>query len=141
PDFIAQTLSGETITLADYAGRNVGLLYISPHCDPCKEKLPAFQALYTRSQQIGLDWLLVSLADTLDETQAMLADFKISMPVLSAPRESNSLAQDYMANATPSYCLVGVDGKVVLSGYPDTETNSPLQKKLEEWGIGKGGDV
>jgi peroxiredoxin len=141
PDFAAQTLDGETVTLANYKGRKVGFLYVSPHCSPCKEKIPFFQALYTNSQQIGLDWLLVSVAGTRDDTQAMIADFEITMPVLFAPRETNPLAQDYQANGTPSYCLVGEDGKVLLSGYPDTEVNASLQKKLEEWGIGKGGDV
>lgn len=138
PDFTAQTLNGETVTLANFTGRKVGFLYVSPHCRPCKDKLPVFQKLYTNSQQIGLDWLLVSVSGTLSDIQAMVTDFNITMPMLYAPDEQNPLAQDYQARGTPSFCLVGEDGKVVLSGYPSTEVNGSLHRKLEEWGIRNG---
>ena len=40
PDFTAETLDGEAVTLATYAGRDVAFLFMSPFCGPCREKLP-----------------------------------------------------------------------------------------------------
>lgn len=44
PDFTAQTLDGKTVTLADYAGKPVVFVFISPTCRPCIDKLPTIMA-------------------------------------------------------------------------------------------------
>src|SRR5437899_6166907 len=45
PDFMAQTLGGATVTLADYAGRSVALVFLSTTCQPCRDRLPTLEKL------------------------------------------------------------------------------------------------
>lgn len=120
PDFSAQSLSGETVTLATYAGRNIAFIFISIHCGPCHEILPRLEPLGPKAARAGVELVLVS-ADELDETRAYVAKQNIGLSVLIASRKSNPFMEDYKSTATPSYCLVNEQGKVQSAGYPSLE--------------------
>ena len=45
PDFTAETLDGEAMTLDDYAGKSIALIFVSPTCKPCLNKLPELHEL------------------------------------------------------------------------------------------------
>lgn len=120
PDFTAHTVEGTTVTLADYKGRSVAFLFISSTCSPCRDALPSYEALFPKAKQHGTELVLVSTADA-EQTQGMVAQFNITLPVLVAPQESNSFSKDYKISGTPHYCLVDVDGKVQSTGFPSRE--------------------
>jgi peroxiredoxin len=126
PEFTAQTTSGEAVTLADFAGRKVAFLFISPRCDPCREAMPNDIELFPKAKQAGLDIMLVSNTE-MDETKAFVEEFKLSRPIILAPRD---LLKDYNALSTPSFCLINEQGKVISSGYPSKEFDG--WKKLVE---------
>src|SRR5258706_10943407 len=60
PDFMAETLSGEKVTLAMYAQREVVFIFIAPTCRPCLEALPRYNALGMKAAQSGVEIVLVS---------------------------------------------------------------------------------
>lgn len=71
PDFQAEMLTGETVTLADYARKAVSFIFISPHCSPCLEKIPTLNALAPKAvvlqkqgQQV-VGWEIVSVRPDL----------------------------------------------------------------------------
>lgn len=115
PDFTAQTWQGEAVTLATYAGRSVVFIFISTFCAPCRTALPEYEALSCMAAKAGVDIVLVS-GDGAAETQAFVADFDISLPVLVAPQSTNSFHQDYKSPGTPSFCMVNEQGVVQSSG-------------------------
>src|SRR5699024_11976097 len=43
PDFELETLSGETVTLADYRGQKVMLNFWATWCPPCRAEMPDMQ--------------------------------------------------------------------------------------------------
>jgi peroxiredoxin len=131
PDFTAQTLSGETVTRATYAGSQVGFVFLSTHCGPCRELLPRFEPLGAKAAQAGVNLLLV-IDDELEATRAFAEQYHITLPVLIAPRETNSLMNDYQARSTPSYCLVNAQGKVQSSGYPNFDGEA-WKDWLDSW--------
>jgi peroxiredoxin len=116
PDFQAQTLTGETVTLADYARKAVSFIFISPHCSPCLEKIPALNALAPKAKQAGVEIVLVNTDGDKAETAAFVEKHNVKLPVLIASMERNSFASDYKANATPCYCLLNPDGYVEAAG-------------------------
>lgn len=120
PDFTAQTLSGETVTLSALAGQQVGLVFISTHCGPCREIMPRFEPLGMKSARAGVNLFLVS-GEEVEETRAFVEQFGMSVPVLVAPRATNHLMEEYKADQTPSYCLINEHGKVSSSGYPNLD--------------------
>lgn len=130
PDFTASTLSGETVTRSTYDGRNIGFVFISTHCGPCHEILPGIEALKHKASQSGIELTLVSV-DDLIETQAYVEQRDIHLPILVAPRDTNSFMQDYRAAGTPSYCFVDEQGKVYSAGFLSMHQGE--WKALDTW--------
>ena len=120
PDFTAQTLSGETVTLSSYAGRNVAFVFISTHCTPCHEILPSLALLAPRAARAGVELVLVS-SDEMEETHTFVEKEHISLPVLVAPIKNNAFMEDYKSMSTPSYCFIDGQSRVQSSGYPSLE--------------------
>lgn len=142
PDFSAETLDGSQVSLASYAGRNVAFVFISPTCSPCREKMPAFNALQPKAKGAGVELVLVSDSGR-DETRTFSAEFTTSLPLLIASRTDNPFMKDYKANGTPFYCLVAADGNVQATGFLDDGWEA-LTKTWEtsqaEW-FKKGGEM
>lgn len=119
PDFSATTLQGETVTLGTYTGsdRLTAFIVIEPDCGPCREGLPTYKALYPDARRSGVDLVLVSIGE-IEATRELAGEFKISMPLIVAPRSENSFFTDYKVRGTPNYCLIDGDGKVLSAGHP-----------------------
>ncbi|MBW4687811.1 MAG: peroxiredoxin family protein [Komarekiella atlantica HA4396-MV6] len=116
PDFQAQTLTGETVTLADYARKAVSFIFISPHCGPCLDKISALNALAPKAKQAGVEIVLVNTDGDKAETAEFVKKHNVTLPILIPSNEHNSFASDYKANATPSYCTLNQDSHVEAAG-------------------------
>lgn len=92
PAFTARTLEGDEITLADYAGHPVAFVFVSPHCQACREKIPVLETMRSRAKRKGVEIVLVSDSGE-EETRAYVAEIETSFPVLVAPREHTSFWQ------------------------------------------------
>jgi peroxiredoxin len=123
PDFAATTLSGEPVSLASYAGRTVAFLFISPGCSPCRDGLPRYLSWHRQALPLGIDMVLVSAADA-QETQPLVDEFSIDMPILLAPRGTSTFLADYKVPGTPHYTLLNSQGVVISSDYPGYDWHS-----------------
>jgi peroxiredoxin len=126
PDFTAWTLEGEEIAQANYAGRAVAFVFISPHCQPCREEIPKLEALRPQAGRNGIELVLVSDADE-EETRKFIEELGVPYPVLVAPRTRTTFLVDYKANATPLYCLVDAQGKVQAAGLSLSELGEKME--------------
>ncbi len=111
PDFTAQTLSGTTKTLADYARRPVAFIFISTGCKPCLARLPMLEKIGPEMRASGVELVLISV-DSLAETQALREEMDLQLPLLVAPREENPFYEAYKVPGTPAFCLIDSEGKV-----------------------------
>lgn len=115
PDFTAQILSGEKVTLSSYAGHKMAFIFISTACVPCREFLPQLELLKPEAARAGVELALVS-SNEIGETRAFAEKLNVSLPVLVAPRSTNPLFEEYKATLTPAYCLVNEQGVVQSAG-------------------------
>lgn len=115
PDFTAQTLQGATRSLADYIGRAVVLIFLSPNCGPCRASLPMLQKTAVEASGDGVEFVLVS-GGTLEDTQTWHQETTIQLPLLVATQDQNPFFKDYQINSTPSFCSLDPGGKVRGSG-------------------------
>lgn len=118
PDFTAQTLTGESMTLQDYTGHPTVFVFISTRCGPCEQLLPELEELSPQAMQAGVNLVLVS-NNQREETQDYARRKNICLPVLIAPRNENPFFQNYQIQGTPSYCSIDKQGKVQSAGYPN----------------------
>jgi len=115
PAFTAQTLQGATRSLADYIGRAVVLIFLSPNCGPCRERLPMLQKTAVEASTDGVEFVLVS-GGSLEETQSWQQEATIQLPLLVATQDQNPFFKDYEITSTPSFCLLDPDGRVRGAG-------------------------
>lgn len=126
PAFSIQTLQGKTITLADYADRATAFVFVSPHCQPCREELPHLRDLAPKARGFGAELVLVS--DEGEETTRPFVEGTVDgLTVLIAPRDRNPLFTDYKVLGTPSFYLLDAHGKVQATGVGVTDLAEKLK--------------
>lgn len=115
PDFTAWTFGGELVTQSDYTGRAASFIFVSPHCQPCREEIPKLESWHSQSGHNGVELVLVSDANE-EETQRFIEEVGAHSLVLIAPRERTDFLKDYKVAVTPSYCLINAERKVQAAG-------------------------
>jgi peroxiredoxin len=115
PDFTAERLNGEKITLATFTQRKAALVFIAPTCSSCIQKLPDWEALGPRARQNGVELVLVSLARAT-ETKAFVEEHSIQLPVIFMPADEEVFVSNYKVMGTPQYCVIDEQGKILAEG-------------------------
>ena len=108
PAFAISTLDGTTLRLADLQGQVTVVNFWSPDCKPCKDELPALQAVWEEYRAQGVAFVGISVPYLADEVQSMIADFGITYPNaldLATPAQ-------YGITGVPETFLIGSDGDV-----------------------------
>lgn len=131
PNFTAETLQGQKISLSTYAGRPVAFLFVSPGCPPCRTGMPNYEAWGAQARRAGADLVLVC-SSTPEAAQKFADELHITLPVLIAQNEINRFAEDYSIPGTPWYCLVDEEGIVSSTGAPILEAPS-WKAVVESW--------
>lgn len=119
PNFKAQTLSGESVTLTRYTGSRVVFVFIFPST-PCQIMLPDIEAWQPKAEQSGIELVLVSLTNAR-QTRALINGLDRTLPVLVAADGSPALVAAYKIPSTPFCCLVDGQGRVQSVGFPNSE--------------------
>jgi thiol-disulfide isomerase/thioredoxin len=123
PAFTARELSGRAVRSADYLGRETALVFVSPHCGPCRRELPGLIALAAvAKQRAGAEIVLVSDVNAA-ETQAWIAKLReedqveVTLPLLLASRNTSEFSARYNPRAvTPYFCHLDAEGTVTARG-------------------------
>lgn len=106
PAFSLPTVDGRTVSLADYAGRRVLLVFSDPECGPCMELLPRLDA----AARISDVPVLVISRGGVDANQRKLAQARATLTVaLQAHWEISRL---YAKFSTPIAYLVDEQGRI-----------------------------
>jgi thiol-disulfide isomerase/thioredoxin len=123
PDFRAKTLTGEVVSLEEYAGRGLLLIFSSPSCAKCRLEMPVYLQLapFARSRA-NTEIVIVSGASLLETRDWIheierLDNLKITLPVLVAPPNFSSFLMEYnRAGVYPYFCAVDEQGKLYGRG-------------------------
>ncbi|MEY2933136.1 MAG: hypothetical protein RL033_3885 [Pseudomonadota bacterium] len=112
PAFTLATLSGGSVSLAEYRGRRVVLHFFATWCGVCKAELPSIRAV-----QRGLDEdevLLAIVADAEDpeRVRRFATEHELTYPVLLATDE---VLRDYAVDRFPTNYYLNGDGSVSSS--------------------------
>jgi peroxiredoxin len=121
PPFTAETTAGEKVTLADFNGAGeLALVFVSPTCTPCLQKIPFFNNLYPAARRAGVELILVSDSDR-KAARSFVTEHEVTLPVIAAPRPANPFLEQYKITGTPTYYLLDRERKVKASGFLDGE--------------------
>jgi len=133
PAFRLPDIHGRTVSLDDYRGRRVLLVFSDPHCGPCDELAPHLAGLHRRHSQNGLDFIMIGRGDA-GENRRKAEQFGIQFPVVL--QDKWKLSKEYGIFATPVAFLVGEDGVILKNVAVGADAITALARE----GLGEGKD-
>ena len=130
PDFHAQTLDGETVSLADFRGQVVLLNFWATWCSSCKKEMPLLQTVYELYQP-DFVVLAVDYNESADRVRAFAEENGMGFPVLLDP--DGTINDDLFGEVIPGYptsLLLDRDG-VIVAYFPGELNGAQLTDALE----------
>jgi peroxiredoxin len=104
PAFTLPLSDGGEISLADYRGRRLLLIFSDPNCGPCRELMPELASLHKRTPDIEI--LMISRG----RIEAVKAEPPANFPV--AVQKGWEVSRRYAKFATPIAYLIDEHGKI-----------------------------
>jgi len=109
PVFQLPDLQGRMVTLEEYRGRRVLLVFTDPQCGPCDELAPHLVRLHREHEKNGLAIILVGRGKA-EENRRKAEQHGFEFPVVTQPKWK--LSKEYGTFATPVAFLIGEDGVI-----------------------------
>lgn len=105
PGFKALDIGGSPVSLEDYRGRPVWLLFQATWCSVCRAELPDVEAASDR-----IDVVAIYLREDRELVTAF-AD-RMGLTITSVPDPIGEISLRYMASSVPTHYFVKADGTV-----------------------------
>jgi peroxiredoxin len=110
PLFRLPDLQGRTVSLEEYRGRRVLLVFSDPQCGPCDELAPHLVRLHRDYENDGMGVILVGRGNA-EENHRKAEQHGFQFPVLVQDRKWK-VSKEYGILATPVAFLIGEDGVI-----------------------------
>ena len=110
PVFDLPDLHGRTVSLEEYRGRRVMLVFSDPQCGPCDELAPHLARLHREHANNGLAVILVGRGSA-EENRRKAEQHGFEFPVLLQDRKWK-VSREYGMLVTPAAFLIGEDGAI-----------------------------
>jgi len=125
PDFHLPDLDGQVRSLSSLRGRNVPLLFGSPHCEPCRRLLPGLQEFAAHA---GRDFQVLWLNQaTPEETRHFQAEMGAALAMLSYQDGVNDA---YRVRVTPFLFMLDAAGVIRAKGLVNTQSQLDWYRDL-----------
>jgi len=131
PDFRLPRVGGGEVSLSQYRGRKVLLLFSDPKCGPCNALLPDVQRRYAAGSEV--DVVMVSRGDHAANA-SKLAELRVTFPVVL--QRQWEISKLYGMFATPIAFLVDEQGTIaapVAVGAQRILALIPEKSTLGDW--------
>ncbi len=110
PDFELLDLSGKSVKLNDFRGKNIILNFWASWCPPCREEMPEFQRIYSENQD-KIVVVGVNLQESKENAEAFVKKLGITFPILLDP--DAQVKDMYNVFTQPVTYFIDSNGKIV----------------------------
>jgi methylamine dehydrogenase accessory protein MauD len=110
PNFTLPSVEGEEVSLVDYQGRTVLLVFVQPGCGPCKSVVPALNRVDASGEA---QVLAINKADP-EQARRWAEETGATFPVLV--QENLDVSKRYEMLATPFGFLIDQHGVIASAG-------------------------
>ncbi|MBC7306367.1 MAG: TlpA family protein disulfide reductase [Dietzia sp.] len=107
-DFTVTTIDGEQVSLSQYKGKAVWVVFGASWCAPCQAEVPDIEAAYQKYGPQGLEILGVNITEDTPTVREYVQRVKITFPVAADPE--SAVADAYRVTAIPAHFFIDKDG-------------------------------
>lgn len=114
-DFSLETVDGKTVSLSEYAGKNVVMLdFWATWCEPCLAAMPHLNEIYKNHKDEGFMLLSISMdgPETVAEVRSYAQRHNLAFPVL-LDQESRAVSLYNPKRSAPYSVLIARDGTIL----------------------------
>lgn len=109
PDFSGVTLDGEEVSLSDYAGRPLVLVFMASWCSPCRAESPEIDQFYKDNKDRAA-LLGVAVNDSEEDIRAFMAEEELSFPMMI---NNDDAPGAYGVAGIPTTVVIDPEGYIV----------------------------
>lgn len=125
-------LDGKPISLANYQGKAVLVIFWATWCQPCTEDLPQIKALYDQYRSKGFEIVGVNLDTQRELVAPYIAEHGNSWPHIAQPDGlDGNVAVDFGVISVPTMFLIDKTGKVASNSTSVEDMKELLPELLE----------
>lgn len=130
PEYASVSMSGDSVSLAGLRGKVVLFNVWATWCHPCREEIPALQALYERHRAEGLEVVGVSVDNRGERegVRSFAGEYGVTYPVWLDPEER--VASTFRTVGVPSTFLIGRDGEILWKHLGPVRADDPELNRL-----------
>jgi peroxiredoxin Q/BCP len=110
PEFTLPAAGGGEVSLRDFAGREVLLVFVQGGCGPCHQAVPALNKV----RGAGAPNVMAIFNGSLEDARQWAAETHATFPVLA--QDKSSVSKPYQAFVTPLAFLVDASGVIRSKG-------------------------
>lgn len=116
PDFTLSDIKGNPVSLSDFRGRQVVLVFWASWCPDCRAEVPELKAMHAVADPSKLAFVSVSFDRTFEALETFVKENYLPGVQLFDPagKKESAVGEAYHVKWIPSLYLIGADGKVQL---------------------------
>ena len=134
PDFLLRDASGSVLRLGDLRGHPVILHFWATWCTPCREELPALEALMQQISGSNVILVVVAIDTEADaaDVRHYLHDLGVGLPVYLA--RSGTISERYWSWGVPVTYLINSEGYLVARALgPRNWASDPMRTLITQF--------
>ena len=117
PDFLLKDLDGNWVTMGDFRGKEVVLVFWASWCPDCRAEVPDIKTMRQASDPAEVEFVSVSFDRDIETLRSFVAENDLPGVQLFDPagKKDSKVAEAFGVKWIPSLYLIDADGKVVVS--------------------------
>jgi peroxiredoxin len=127
PELALTDLAGKTITLRDYDGHPLWIIFWKTACEPCEAEAADVKAAYAAHRATGLVLLGIDVWDTADAVAEYAQEHELDYPI--AIDSSTAFMDAYGLWGAPTHYFIGSDG-LIRDRYLGPMTRDLIEESL-----------
>ena len=134
PDFTLTDINGNSVSLRDFQGRQVVLVFWASWCPDCRAEVPALKKMQTQADPRKVAFVAVSFDRTKEAWEKYVKENEMTGVQLfeTAPRKESEVNTAYHVKWIPSLYLIDAKGNVALSTVVLEKVAKALDIKLNK---------
>ena len=112
PEFTLNDIDGNTVSMSQFRGKTVVLVFWASWCPDCRAEVPALKELQAKANPAKVVFVSISSDRTVEAWKKYVAENE--MGGVQLYRDKSKVSEDYHVKWIPSQYVIGPDGKVVL---------------------------